>query len=123
MKDKLEARTSSWKSKNLSWIGRATLIKFVAQACPIYAMSTSKFPKKLCNDLDGVIRKFWWNPRKEGNRSFTPLAWNELCKPLSAGGLGFRSFESFNETMIAKLAWWVLSGRDSFYVKVLKAKY
>jgi hypothetical protein len=86
-------------------------------------MSTCKFPKKLCNDLNGVIQKFWWNPRKEGSRSFTPLAWNELCKPLSAGGLGFRSFESFNEAMIAKLAWWVLSGRDSFCVKILKAKY
>ena len=39
------------------------------------------------------------------------------------GGLGFRSFESFNEAMIVKLAWWVLSGRDSFYVKVIRAKY
>ena len=28
-----------------------------------------------------------------------------------------------NEAMIAKLAWWVLSGRDSFYIKVLRAKY
>ena len=74
VKDKLEARTSSWKSKNLSWMGRATLIKSVAQACPIYPMSTCKFPKKLCNDLDRVVRKFWWNPRKEGSRSFTPLA-------------------------------------------------
>jgi hypothetical protein len=51
------------------------------------------------------------------------LAWSKLCKPLSEGGLGFRSFESFNEAMIAKLAWWVLSGCDSFYVKVVKAKY
>jgi hypothetical protein len=39
------------------------------------------------------------------------------------GGLGFRLFESFNEAMIAKLAWWVLSGRDSLCVKVLRAKY
>uniref|UniRef100_A0A2N9IMG3 CCHC-type domain-containing protein n=1 Tax=Fagus sylvatica TaxID=28930 RepID=A0A2N9IMG3_FAGSY len=116
MKDKLEARTNSWKSKNLSWMGQATLIKSVAQACPIYAMSTCKFPKKLCNDLNGVIQKFWWNPRKEGSRSFTPLAWNELCKPLSAGGLGFRSFESFNEAMIAKLAWGI-EGVKSTLVK------
>ncbi len=43
--------------------------------------------------------------------------------PLSEGGLGFRTFESFNEAMIAKLAWWVLSNRDSFCVTVLRAKY
>jgi hypothetical protein len=110
VKEKLEARTSTWKSKNLSWMGWATLIKSVAQACPMYAMSTSKFPKKLCNDLDAVVRKFWWSPRKEGNKCYSPLAWSELCKPLSFGGLGFQSFENFNEAMIAKLAWWVLSG-------------
>jgi hypothetical protein len=51
------------------------------------------------------------------------MAWKDLCLPFEQGGLGFRSYESFNEAMIAKLAWWVLSGRDSFCVKVLKAKY
>uniref|UniRef100_A0A2N9GV72 Reverse transcriptase zinc-binding domain-containing protein n=1 Tax=Fagus sylvatica TaxID=28930 RepID=A0A2N9GV72_FAGSY len=56
-------------------MGWATLIKSVAQACPMYAMSTSKFPKKLCNDLDAVVRKFWWSPRKEGNKCYSPLAW------------------------------------------------
>jgi hypothetical protein len=51
------------------------------------------------------------------------LAWSSICQPLANGGLGFRSFESFNEAIIAKLAWWVLSDQDSFRVKVLKAKY
>ena len=104
-------------------MGRATLIKSVAQACPIYAMSTCIFPKKLCNNLDAIVRKFWWSPRKEGNKCYSPLAWSELCRPLSFRGLGFRSFESFNEAMISKLAWWVLLGRDSFCVKILRAKY
>ncbi len=51
------------------------------------------------------------------------MAWASLCKPRSQGGLGFKQFEHFNEAMLAKLAWWVLSDRDSFYMKVLKAKY
>jgi hypothetical protein len=123
VKEKLEARTNGWKSKSLSWMGRATLIKAVAQSSPLYTMSTCKLPKKLCNDMDGVVRKFWWSPKKSGNKCYSPMAWKELCQPLSVGGLGFRSFESFNEAMIAKLAWWVLSGRDSFCVTVLKAKY
>ena len=70
-----------------------------------------------------MVRKFWWNPKKEGNRLYTPMAWSDICKPLTDRGLGFRSFESFNEAMIAKLAWWVLSNRDSFYVRVLRSKY
>lgn len=110
VKEKLEARISGWKSKSLSWMGRATLIKSVALSIPLYTMSSFKLPKKICQDLDAVVQKFWWNPRKEGNCFHTPLAWSELCRPQSHGGLGFRFFESFNEAMIAKLAWWVLSG-------------
>jgi hypothetical protein len=74
VKEKLEARINTWKSKNLSWMGQATLIKCVAQACPLYAMSTCKLSKKLCNDLDAVVRKFWWSPHKEGNKCYSPLA-------------------------------------------------
>uniref|UniRef100_A0A2N9GPX3 Reverse transcriptase zinc-binding domain-containing protein n=1 Tax=Fagus sylvatica TaxID=28930 RepID=A0A2N9GPX3_FAGSY len=123
VKDKLEARVCGWKSKCLSWMGRATLIKTVAQASPIYGMSAFKFPKGLFEDLNAIVRKFWWNPKKEGNRFYTPVAWSNLCRPLSDGGLDFRPFESFNEAMIAKLAWWVQSNRDSLCVKVLRAKY
>uniref|UniRef100_A0A2N9HKH4 Reverse transcriptase zinc-binding domain-containing protein n=1 Tax=Fagus sylvatica TaxID=28930 RepID=A0A2N9HKH4_FAGSY len=110
VKEKLEARTNGWKSKSLSWMGRATLIKSVAQASPVYTMSTCKLSKKLCNELDGVVRRFWWSPKKLSNKCYTPMAWKDLCLPFEQGGLGFRSYESFNETMIAKLAWWVLSG-------------
>ena len=42
---------------------------------------------------------------------------------LHDGELGFKSFESFNMAVMAKLGWWVLSNRDSFCVKILRAKY
>ena len=73
VKEKTEARIRGWKGKCLSWMGRATLIKSVAQATPIYGMSIYKFPKGLCENLDGMVRRFWWNPRSDGNKFFTPL--------------------------------------------------
>ena len=104
-------------------MGRATLIKSVAQASHVYTMSTYKLPKKLCNELDGVVRRFWWSLKQLSNKCYTPMAWKDLCLPFEQGGLGFLSYKSFNKAMIAKLVWWVLLGRDSFCVKVLKAKY
>ena len=121
--DWLNAKISGWKRKCLSWAGRATLIKSVAQSILSYAMSAFRLPKGLCSDLDAVVRKFWWNPSKDGNSFFTPLAWTSLCKPLCDGGLGFHSFQTANEVFIVKLAWWVLSNRDSFCVRILRAKY
>ena len=37
--------------------------------------------------------------------------------------MGFQEFERFNEAMLAKLTWWVLSNWDSLCVNVLRAKY
>ncbi len=56
--ERLEARVNGWKSKCLSWSSRAILIKSVAQTTPIYGMSVFRFPKKLCEDLDALVRKF-----------------------------------------------------------------
>ena len=123
MVEKLQARTCAWKSKCFSWAGCATLIKSVAQVCPIYTMSSFKLPKNICKELDVVVRKFWWSPKEEKNKFFIPMAWKDLCRPCADGGMGFRKFESFNEATIAKLAWWVLSRRDGFCVRVLRAKY
>ena len=49
--------------KNLSWLGRVTFMKLVAQVIPIYAMSAILLPKGLCDQLDASIHRFWWNPK------------------------------------------------------------
>lgn len=123
VKEKLKARISGWKSRCLSRMRRTSLIKVVAQSTMLYGMASLKFLKGLCDKMDSMVRKFWWNPNKSGNKIYTLVAWTELRKPLSDEGLGFRSFERFNEAIVAKLAWWVLPKRDSFYVTVLQAKH
>ena len=123
LKEKLENKLSGWKSKNLSWQGKATLIKSVAQAIPAYSMSAIQFPRKLCKRLDVVVRRFWWNPKSNSGLFLTPIAWSALCWPLKEGGLGFRKFWDFYQALLSKLAWWILSEKDSLCVKVLRAKY
>jgi hypothetical protein len=44
LQEKLETRLSGWRCKNLSWAGRATLIKSVALALPVYTFSSSNVP-------------------------------------------------------------------------------
>ena len=58
VKERLENKLSSWKGKNLSWSGGATLIKSVAQVIPIYTMTAFQFPKSLCEQLDATVRRF-----------------------------------------------------------------
>jgi hypothetical protein len=123
VKEKLESKTSCWKSKSLSWMGRATLIKSVAMAIPSYSMAAFQLPKSLYKDMDSCVKRFWWAPKKEAPHYYAPTAWKNICTPVQEGGLGFRTFWNLNQACLAKLAWWVLSKKDSICIQVLHAKY
>ena len=56
-------KLQGWEEKLLSQVDREILIKAVVQAIPIYTMNCFKLPISLCNDLEGLIHKFWWGQR------------------------------------------------------------
>jgi hypothetical protein len=123
LQDKMEARLKGWRSKTLSWAGRSTLIKSVAQALPTYTFSTFDVPTMVCDKLDATIRRFWWNPKKEKGRFLAWRSWEHLCKPKSLGGLGFRQARTLNDAMLAKLTWMVVSKRKNPCMEALRSKY
>lgn len=56
LQEKLESKLMGWRSRCLSWAGRSTLIKFVAQALPNYTMSAFSVPNTICDKLDTLTR-------------------------------------------------------------------
>ena len=123
LQEKLEARLLGWRCKTLSWAGRATMIKSVAMAIPVYTFSSSDVPVAICDKLDASMRRFWWNPNHNSGRFLAWKAWADLCAPKAMGGLGFRSVKHFNAALLAKLAWMMVSGRDSPCMCALRSKY
>ena len=63
IKERVEKKLSGWKEKILSMGGQEILIKAVVQAIPTYTMSCFQIPKSLCDEIEGMIRKFWWGQR------------------------------------------------------------
>lgn len=60
LKDRLWSKIQGWSSKCLSRAGKAVLLRTVAQAIPLYAMSCFLLPKSLCGELEKMMNSYWW---------------------------------------------------------------
>ncbi|KAL0004281.1 hypothetical protein SO802_011842 [Lithocarpus litseifolius] len=121
LKERVGQKLAGWKGKLLSMGGKEILIKAVAQAIPTYTMSCFQLPRGLCEDLESMMRKFWWG-QKHQETKMAWVGWKQMCFPKSLGGLGFRNLQAFNLAMLAKQAWRILTNPTSLLARVLKAR-
>ena len=68
IKEKVLTKLQGWKEQLLSQMGREILLKVVIQAIPTYAMSYFKIPITLYEEIESLIRKFWWGQRGNQNK-------------------------------------------------------
>ncbi|PNX95563.1 ribonuclease H, partial [Trifolium pratense] len=122
IREKIWKKLKGWKEKNLSFAGRGTLIKAVAQAIPTYLMSCFLIPKGVCEQLEKMICNFWWGSTTD-QRKMHWLKWSKVCNQKRNGGLGFRDLRAFNEALLAKQGWRLITKPTSLVAQVLKAKY
>lgn len=121
LKDRVWDRIKRWNDRDFSMPGREVLIKAVLQAIPTYVMSCFLLPSSILQDIEKIVRQFWW--RSGESRSIYWLPWKSLCRTKKMGGMGFRDLECFNLAMLAKQAWRLVTEPDLLLPRILKAKY
>lgn len=105
--EKLENSLSGWKKNLISQAGRLVLLKHVAQSYPVYCMSTHLLPLIVCNKMDQMMCKFWWNPN--ASHPMALKSWGSICQPKCSGGLGLRRMKDFNQALLARLPWLIFT--------------
>ncbi|GJT83625.1 putative RNA-directed DNA polymerase, eukaryota, reverse transcriptase zinc-binding domain protein [Tanacetum coccineum] len=97
--DKFHKRLTSWRSRNISYGGRLTLLKSVLGALGTYFFSLFKAPKCVINNLEKLRRNFFWGGSLVCNK-MAWIVWNEVCSPSIHGGLRIGSLHASNMAML-----------------------
>ena len=61
IKQQVWKKLQGWEGKLLPQTGREILIKVVVQALPTYTMSCFKLLVTLCQEIEALIKKFFWD--------------------------------------------------------------
>jgi hypothetical protein len=123
LKDQIFAKITGWKAHLLSQAARTTLVKSIANAIHTYIMSLFLLPKYFWLEINTLIRKFWWGFPQDKNHNLSFLSWDNICSPKALGGLGLRSMEFHNSSLLARLSWKMTTNQPLLWVDALRGKY
>ncbi|GJX28615.1 putative RNA-directed DNA polymerase [Tanacetum coccineum] len=118
--DNVKKRLINWKNKALSFAGRLQLIKSVVSSIQVYWASTFILPKAVNAEIEQLMRGFLWS-HGELRRGHAKVKWKDVCSMKNQGGLGIKSLNIWNISLIAKHIWNVVSKKDSLWVKWVNA--
>ncbi|KAM6574467.1 hypothetical protein CsatA_022794 [Cannabis sativa] len=119
---KMTARIKQWSTRNISYAGRMVLINSVLLSFHTYWSQILVLPKKVISEIESICRSFLW---KGTCYSTGPgsVAWETLCKPKKAGGLGFLKISDWNTAALIKHVWAIASKKDNLWVKWIHNVY
>lgn len=59
----------------------------------------------------------------DGRKKICWISWENLMKPKILGGLGFRDVQIFNQALLGKIAWRIITNPDCLLSRILIGKY
>ena len=114
--DIVEKRIGDWRNKSLSFAGRLQLITSVLASIQVFWSSLFILPLNVCEAIDKLFKRFLWN-RGESASGKASVAWKDVCKAKSQGGLGIKSVHLWNKALMIKHLWNILTNKNSVWVR------
>uniref|UniRef100_A0A803P3V6 Reverse transcriptase n=1 Tax=Cannabis sativa TaxID=3483 RepID=A0A803P3V6_CANSA len=122
VRNKVWDKLQGWKMGLFSQGSREVLIKSIIQEIPVYVMSCFRLSKGIIHEIQTLIAQFWWGSTKAKHQIHWG-DWEKLCKDKWTGGMGFKDLEDFNQALLAKQGWKLVTNPNSLFAQVMKALY
>lgn len=120
--DRIRQRAVSWSTRCLSKAGKLTMLKAVLSAIPTYTMSCFELPVSMYKRIQSALIRFWWDG-PNNKRKMSWVAWSRVTKSKAEGGLGIRDIQLFNQALLAKIAWRIITVPNCLLARILTGKY
>lgn len=98
------------------------MIQSVIQALLVHLMSYPKIPKTVSHSLEKGVRKFYWGGNQI-NKKMHWVNWDILCLRKLEGDIGLRKSFLFNQAILAKQAWHMITNPQFLVAKLFKELY
>ncbi|KAG2696954.1 hypothetical protein I3760_07G084700 [Carya illinoinensis] len=106
----------------LSKGGRVTLIKSTLSNLPTYLLSLFPIPASVVARVEKLQRDFLWGGLGDEFK-FHLIKWEQVCRPISGGGLGVRKLKDFNHALLGKWLWRFSKEPESLWKLLIEKKY
>lgn len=100
---KTDKYLGGWQAALLNPTGRAVLVNSVLDSQLVYAMCAVPLPPGILSRADSRRRSFLWTGEDRCSGSSCLVAWENVCKPKQAGGLGIKDLHIQNTCLLVKL--------------------
>ncbi|KAL0461555.1 UNVERIFIED_CONTAM: hypothetical protein Slati_0043100 [Sesamum latifolium] len=113
---KIDGRIRGWGGLSLSFAARVKLIKSVLMTMNVYWAMAFILPKGIIRKIKKRLWAFLW--KGVSNVGYPKVAWSQVCKPVTEGGMGVREIRALNLAMMSRRLWDVVTrNRASFWVQ------
>jgi hypothetical protein len=115
--DRMWKRANGLSDRPLSRKGNEVMLKYVIQAIPTYVMSCFQLSVLTCELMRKAIVNQWWG-FENGKRKMHWRSWDWRSTPKTLGGMGFQDMELFNQAMLGRQCWRLITDPSSLCVPV-----
>lgn len=120
--EKMQSRLNGWSTKCLSYAGRCEVINSTLNSLHVYWSAIFELPSTIVNQIEKTCRRFLWGGSENIKRR-SPIAWDQVCRPKTEGGLGIRRVRDWNQAATSQLCFQIISNKNSLWANWVRWKY
>ncbi|GAA0153742.1 reverse transcriptase [Lithospermum erythrorhizon] len=99
--DRICSKINSWQARQLSFGGRAQLVRSSIFGLQNFWCANVPVPKYVIQEVEQRIRTFLWAGKGEGPYH-SKVSWKTLCLPLKEGRLGFKCMLTWSRVCLGE---------------------